>query len=58
MAKDKRKDNPLIPEQAAYGIHSDLNEYAPGDSVNEHSDLEAANELIGRGEIGQQNENL
>ncbi|MBE3568970.1 MAG: hypothetical protein IMW92_02290 [Bacillales bacterium] len=57
MAKDKHRDNPLIPKQPEYGIHSDINEYDPGDSVHEHSDLEAANELIGRGEIGQQNEN-
>ncbi|MED1420278.1 hypothetical protein [Bacillus smithii] len=58
MAKGKRKEHPLIPKQPEYGIHSDINEYAPGDSVNEHSDQEAANELIGRSEIGQQNENL
>lgn len=30
----------------------------PGDSVDEHENLEAANAMIAEGEIGQQNENL
>jgi hypothetical protein len=30
----------------------------PGDSVNEHESLETANAVIGKGEIGQQKENL
>ena len=58
MAQDKRRENPLIPKQPEYGVLSDVNEYDPGDSVNEHSEQEEANALIGRGEIGQQNENL
>jgi hypothetical protein len=31
--------------------------YYPGDAVNEHKNLEEANLLINRGEIGQQREN-
>ncbi|PLT27649.1 hypothetical protein [Peribacillus deserti] len=30
----------------------------PGDSVNEHKELELGNAIIGAKEIGQQNENL
>ncbi|MDQ0215603.1 hypothetical protein J2S13_002021 [Oikeobacillus pervagus] len=52
------KESPMIPKTPQAGVASDINEYYPGDSVNEHSHLEVANELIGRGEIEQQNNNL
>ncbi|WP_044022158.1 hypothetical protein [Bacillus sp. SG-1] len=43
---------------AGHGAYLDVNEPHPGDSVNEHQDLEFANEIIGREEIKQQNDNL
>lgn len=35
-----------------------MNHFYPGDSVNEHKNLEIANEFISGDEIKQQNENL
>ncbi|WP_257352043.1 hypothetical protein [Pseudalkalibacillus decolorationis] len=35
----------------------DINDSKPGDSVDEHSNMEEANEVIANKEIGQQNEN-
>ncbi|WP_191992003.1 hypothetical protein [Bacillus aerolatus] len=58
MKKKDITNQPLIPDTPEIGIHSDINEYPPGDSVNEHANLEVANEIIGRKEIGQQNNNL
>ncbi|HZG72329.1 MAG TPA: hypothetical protein VEY51_12410 [Chondromyces sp.] len=52
------KSTAKIPSTPQASVHSDPNEYFPGDSVLGHSNIEAANELIARGEIGQQNENL
>lgn len=43
---------------AGHGAYLDVNEPHPGDSVNEHQDLEFANEIISREEIKQQNDNL
>ncbi|RIW28625.1 hypothetical protein D3H55_21420 [Bacillus salacetis] len=43
---------------AGHGAYLDANEPYPGDSVNEHQDQEFANEIVGREEIKQQNDNL
>ncbi|WP_421378660.1 hypothetical protein ACOJQI_13450 [Bacillus salacetis] len=43
---------------AGHGAYLDANEPYPGDSVNEHQDLEFANEIIAREEIKQQNDSL
>ncbi|WP_409250926.1 hypothetical protein V1502_12230 [Bacillus sp. SCS-153A] len=43
---------------AGHGAYLDINEPYPGDSVNEHQDQEFANEIIGREEMKQQNDNL
>ncbi|MGM0845254.1 MAG: hypothetical protein ACQEUT_09775 [Bacillota bacterium] len=43
---------------AGHGAFLDVNETYTGDSVNKHQDLEFANEVIGREEIKQQNDNL
>ncbi|MBU9723740.1 hypothetical protein [Bacillus alkalicola] len=53
------------PTEAEYTIRTDTssrdplntNQYYPGDSVNEHKNLEEANRDIAREEIRQQNEN-
>lgn len=58
MKKKWLKDQPPIPRTPEMNVHTDTNEYPPGDSVDEHAQLEAANELIGLKEIGQQHNNL
>lgn len=57
----KRKDltkTPPISAKPEMNLHTDASEYPPGESVDEHANLEAANEMIGLKEIGQQHNNL
>lgn len=62
MKKDRISEKSGEDKQAAaftgHGAYLDTNEPYPGDSVNEHQDLEFANEIIGREEVKQQNDNL
>ncbi|KKB37114.1 hypothetical protein [Bacillus thermotolerans] len=58
MNKKYGTNLPPIPENRRMVVHNDLHEYPPSEAVNEHAELEVANELIGRKEIGQQNNNL
>ncbi|MFE8699466.1 hypothetical protein ACFYKX_02385 [Cytobacillus sp. FJAT-54145] len=50
------------PKQEQFTIENDgrfpNQKNYPGDSVNEHEQLETANAIIAEGEIGQQRENL
>ncbi|WP_018662566.1 hypothetical protein [Heyndrickxia acidiproducens] len=55
---NKRKDIPEIPASPQATIASDLNEYPPGESVDKHANLEAANAHLNQDEIKQQTENL
>lgn len=57
----KKKDlakTPLIPADPETNLHTDASEYLSGESVDEHGNLEVANEIIGSKEIGQQHNNL
>jgi hypothetical protein len=62
MKKDKSPGKAGEDKQIAgfsgHGAYLDVNEPYPGDSVNEHQDLEFANEMIAREDIKQQNDNL
>lgn len=64
----KRKTEDLLadtPKQPTITVSTEMNSahpfqaqhYYPGDSVNEHKNLEEANLLINQGKIGQQKEN-
>jgi hypothetical protein len=63
MAKAKKEDylTPTANEEQITIENGSIfpnKKNVPGDSVNQHKDLEEANILISEGEIGQQNENL
>ncbi|HEY9577799.1 MAG TPA: hypothetical protein VIR64_09010 [Pseudobacillus sp.] len=58
MKKKDLTNPPLVPAEPEMNLHTDASEYLPGESVDEHANLEVANELIGRKEIGQQHNNL
>jgi hypothetical protein len=52
-----KKNKPLISEEQLT-ITANLNNLEPGDSVNEHRNMEAGNIILAEKEIGQQNNNL
>ncbi|AEH54004.1 MULTISPECIES: hypothetical protein [Heyndrickxia] len=52
------KKMPKIPAEPEMTIASDQKEFQPGESVDEHANLEAANETLNQEEIRQQTENL
>ncbi|GER67034.1 hypothetical protein BpJC7_14940 [Weizmannia acidilactici] len=56
--KKFRKKHPEIPATPEVSIATDLNEYPPGESVDEHANLEAVNAILNEEEIKQQTENL
>ncbi|WP_197090936.1 hypothetical protein [Bacillus sp. FJAT-27231] len=58
MKKKEAKSPSLVPAKPEMTLHTDASEYLPGESVDAHANLEVANELIGRKEIGQQHNNL
>ncbi|MEK4031108.1 MULTISPECIES: hypothetical protein [Bacillaceae] len=58
MKKKDPEKTPLIPAKPEMNLHTDASEYLPGESVDEHGNLEVANEMIGLKEIGQQHNNL
>ncbi|MFK2826133.1 hypothetical protein QYG89_10700 [Bacillus sp. B190/17] len=59
MKKKNTVDQPpLIPDTPQVTIRSEMNEYPPGDSVDEYRNLKDANEHLAGKEIGQQNNNL
>ncbi|MCP3742130.1 hypothetical protein [Rossellomorea sp. BNER] len=55
---NETKDNEQIMAFSGNGAYLNFDDPYPGDSVNEHKQLEIANEVIGRDEIKQQNDNL
>ncbi|MCK6256522.1 hypothetical protein M1K46_06525 [Fictibacillus sp. WQ 8-8] len=69
MKKKQQKTDEAItnaPDEKEFSIATGLNSkhplgsdaYAPGDSVDEHKNLESANLYLDEGEISQQNNNL
>lgn len=56
--KNYSQNQPRIPKEPQLTVYTDTDEINPGESVNEHEQLKAANVLIGTKEIGQQNNNL
>ncbi|MBM7584090.1 hypothetical protein JOC86_000627 [Bacillus pakistanensis] len=56
--KNEIADNEQIIGFAGNGAYLNFDDPYPGDSVNEHKQLEIANEVIGKEEVKQQNENL
>ncbi|WP_456274499.1 hypothetical protein [Bacillus sp. AK031] len=62
MKKDqspgKAGEDKQMAAVSGHGAYLDVNEPYPGDSVNEHQDLEFANEIMAREEMKQQNDSL
>lgn len=64
MARDKKEDYlTTAPKKQQVTINTgdtfpDPKKNIPGNSVDEHRNLEQANAIIAQNEIGQQNENL
>lgn len=64
--KDKDLDRHIktnAPKNIELTVQADanarlLNDFFPGNSVNEHKNLEIANEIVGGDEVKQQNDNL